>query len=73
RLIIYERAADHTFGVKWKRGFSYPIFGIHLYDVNQDGVDELVVVTMRGIHVLQPNLYFIRELVAGRLTQTPAS
>ncbi|KAJ1980933.1 hypothetical protein H4R35_000928 [Dimargaris xerosporica] len=72
KLIIYERAADHTFQIKWKRGFSYPIFGIHLHDVNQDGVDELVVVTMRGIHVLQPNLYFIRELVATRLNQTPA-
>ncbi|CAG8486028.1 16673_t:CDS:10 [Dentiscutata erythropus] len=42
----------------YKQGlsFSHPIYQIANLDLNQDGIEELIVATQYGIHILQPNL-----------------
>ncbi|CAG8733689.1 4894_t:CDS:10 [Cetraspora pellucida] len=50
---------DHnvlTFKLIWQRSFSHPIYQITNLDLNQDGIEELIVATQHGIHILQPNL-----------------
>ncbi|KAJ1925651.1 hypothetical protein IWQ60_004433 [Tieghemiomyces parasiticus] len=68
-LLIHERNRDGRWQVKWKKRFPYPIYGIFFWDINLDGADELVVLTMRGIHVLQPNFVYLREVIVARLKQ----
>ena len=41
----------------WKRSFSQPIAAMQYLDITGDGLQELVVVTVRGIHILQVSNY----------------
>ncbi|CAG8777706.1 28222_t:CDS:10, partial [Gigaspora margarita] len=59
-LLVYKQDIDHhnvlTFKLIWQRSFSHPIYQIANLDLNQDGIEELIVATQHGIHILQPNL-----------------
>ena len=37
----------------WQRGFSDPILSLHSTDITGDGLKEVIVLTLRGVHVLQ--------------------
>lgn len=39
----------------WSRSFSYPIINMSLLDMTGDGLDEIAVITTRGMHMLQCN------------------
>lgn len=39
--------------ILWKRQFAYPIYRIVHLDLNRDGLDELIVTTMYGVHIFQ--------------------
>ena len=41
------------FDLKWKREFSKPLLAIDCLDVMGDGMRELVVVSLTGVHILQ--------------------
>jgi hypothetical protein len=47
----------------WTQPFAYPISAIHCGDFNLDGADELVVNTLGGVHVLQPDVFRAAERV----------
>ena len=49
-------SSSGRYRVKWQRTFAHPLYSIDTGDFNQDGVDELVVNSLRGIHILQPDL-----------------
>ncbi|CAG8590519.1 13258_t:CDS:2 [Racocetra fulgida] len=59
-LLVYKQDIDDhnvlTFKLIWQRSFSHPIYQITNLDLNQDSVEELIVATQHGIHILQPNL-----------------
>jgi hypothetical protein len=40
----------------WQRTFAYPIYSINVGDFDDDGINELVITTLQGIHVLKPDL-----------------
>lgn len=40
----------------WCRELSHAVYAIHPFDLTNDGLDELVVRTLEGIHVLQEDL-----------------
>ena len=42
--------------LNWQRTFASPLYSIHVHDFDGDGVKELVVVTLQGVHVLKPDL-----------------
>ncbi|KAJ1968675.1 hypothetical protein IWQ62_001098 [Dispira parvispora] len=73
-LLIYGKGSDdQEYKVRWKHQFPFPIYAIYLHDVNLDGVEELVVVTMRGVHILQPNLAYLRAVILDKLARTRPS
>jgi len=56
KCLLVFRKTDGTYLKLWERKFAYPIFAIETGDFNQDGLDEIVVITLRGVHILQPDL-----------------
>lgn len=52
--IYNNQVADtQVYTVLWKRQFAYPIYRITHLDINLDGLDELIVSTMYGVHIFQ--------------------
>jgi len=53
-----ESAIDKSscFEMIWQREFAFPLYDIYVGDFNMDGLLELVIITMFGIHILQYNL-----------------
>eukprot|EP00511_Aplanochytrium_stocchinoi_P010342 CAMPEP_0204868728 /NCGR_PEP_ID=MMETSP1348-20121228/27682_1 /ASSEMBLY_ACC=CAM_ASM_000700 /TAXON_ID=215587 /ORGANISM="Aplanochytrium stocchinoi, Strain GSBS06" /LENGTH=433 /DNA_ID=CAMNT_0052021793 /DNA_START=61 /DNA_END=1362 /DNA_ORIENTATION=+ len=40
----------------WRRSFAHPLYSINTGDFNQDGANELIVNSLHGIHILQPDM-----------------
>ncbi|CAO3702604.1 unnamed protein product [Rhizopus stolonifer] len=56
QVLIYKQVAGtQIYNILWKRQFAYPIYRIVHLDLNRDGLDELIVTTMYGVHIFQPN------------------
>ncbi|CAJ0644500.1 16194_t:CDS:2, partial [Entrophospora sp. SA101] len=61
-LLIYKQEliddvnSFMRFKLLWKKSFAYPIYKIVGLDLNQDCINELIIVTQYGVHVLQPRL-----------------
>ncbi|OUM61747.1 hypothetical protein PIROE2DRAFT_12150 [Piromyces sp. E2] len=55
---INENLMDKSnyFEMIWQREFAFPLYDIYVGDFNMDGLLELVIITMFGIHILQYNL-----------------
>lgn len=51
---------------KWQKHVPHPVLGITTGDFNHDGIEEMVVITMFGVHVLRPDY----EEEAARLRNT---
>ncbi|KAJ1934303.1 hypothetical protein GGF37_006415, partial [Kickxella alabastrina] len=49
------------------RRFPAPAYSIFSVDINCDGANELVVVTLLGVHVMQPDLDAARRRLIGSL------
>uniref|UniRef100_A0A7S1BDG1 Uncharacterized protein n=1 Tax=Corethron hystrix TaxID=216773 RepID=A0A7S1BDG1_9STRA len=54
--------ASH-YRLSWTYQLSYPIHGIHIYDVNNDGFPKLVVVTKKSVHIFQSNVIKLAEMI----------
>lgn len=46
---------DGSAELVWRRSFSHPIHGLWYGDLTRDGLSELAVLSMGGIHILQVN------------------
>ncbi|KAI9307950.1 hypothetical protein BJ944DRAFT_261134 [Cunninghamella echinulata] len=58
QVLIYKQVAGtQDYNVLWRRQFAYPIYRMTHFDLNCDGLDELLVTTMYGVHVFQPNMW----------------
>lgn len=44
------------FQLMWRRSFASPLFAIEYLDLTNDGLKELAVASLSGLHVLQHNL-----------------
>ncbi|KAH3856907.1 hypothetical protein DPMN_099502 [Dreissena polymorpha] len=51
----------------WQRSFPYPVMGINCLDIMGDGMEDLVIVTLKGLHILQPDLGEVANVVLDRL------
>ncbi len=58
------KAKDYV--LDWQRSFAYPLYSVNVLDCDGDGLDELTVTSLRGVHVLKPDV----EFVAGELQNT---
>ncbi|XP_045148720.1 KICSTOR complex protein kaptin isoform X3 [Echinops telfairi] len=59
--------AEHEFRLLWQRSFSSPLLAMAHVDLTGDGLRELAVVSLKGVHILQHSLIQASELVLTRL------
>lgn len=45
--------AERGFRLLWQRGFSSPLLAMAHVDLTGDGLQELAVVSLKGVHILQ--------------------
>lgn len=45
--------AEHGFRLLWQRSFSSPLLAMAHVDLTGDGLQELAVVSLKGVHILQ--------------------
>ena len=37
----------------WKRGLAHPVLSVTMCDVTGDGLDEIIILSTAGVHILQ--------------------
>ncbi|KAI8986427.1 hypothetical protein BDB01DRAFT_785614 [Pilobolus umbonatus] len=74
QVLIYKQVAgSQVYTVLWRRQFAYPIYRITHLDLNRDGLDELIVTTMYGVHIFQPNMKKAKDRLLEVLQYVEAS
>lgn len=63
------KGGDGQFQLQWRRSFKSPLLSIIYLDLTGDGLRELAVLTLKGLHVLQHSLTCTADLVLERLSQ----
>ncbi|XP_004644442.1 KICSTOR complex protein kaptin [Octodon degus] len=58
---------ERGFRLLWQRSFSSPLLAMAHVDLTGDGLQELAVVSLKGVHILQHSLSQAAELVLTRL------
>uniref|UniRef100_A0A672FM16 Kaptin (actin binding protein) n=1 Tax=Salarias fasciatus TaxID=181472 RepID=A0A672FM16_SALFA len=59
--------SDSHFQLQWRRSFKSPVLSIIYLDLTGDGVRELAVLTLKGLHILQHSLTGTADLLLERL------
>jgi hypothetical protein len=44
---------EGQYQLDWQRSFSYPLLAMNRLDITHDGLDEVAVVSLKGLHILQ--------------------
>ncbi|XP_022060253.1 KICSTOR complex protein kaptin [Acanthochromis polyacanthus] len=60
---------EGQFQLQWRRSFKSPLLSIIYLDLTGDGLRELAVLTLKGLHILQHSLTSTAALVLQRLAQ----
>ncbi|XP_046908100.1 KICSTOR complex protein kaptin [Hypomesus transpacificus] len=63
------RGATGQFQLQWRRGFKSSLLSIIYLDLTGDGLKELAILTLKGLHILQHSLTSTADLVLQRLAQ----
>nr|KAG5688364.1 hypothetical protein BaRGS_032932 [Batillaria attramentaria] len=53
----------------WQRSFACPVMRLDCADMMGDGVENLIVLTLLGLHIMQPDLGEVSSLLISRLQQ----
>lgn len=61
--------ADGQFELQWRRSFKSPLLSVIYLDLTGDGLRELAVLTLKGLHILQHSLICTADLVLERLSR----
>ncbi|XP_061754048.1 KICSTOR complex protein kaptin isoform X1 [Nerophis ophidion] len=64
---------DGHFQFLWRRSFKSPLLSIIYLDLTGDGLRELAVLTLKGLHILQHSLTSTADLVVERLAKRVAA
>nr|XP_057943095.1 KICSTOR complex protein kaptin isoform X1 [Doryrhamphus excisus] len=64
---------DGHFQFLWRRSFKSPLLSIIYLDLTGDGLRELAVLTLKGLHILQHSLTSTADLVLERLAKRVAA
>jgi hypothetical protein len=59
-LLAYGQDSDQSWQLIWQKTFAAPVIGVRYADLTGDGVRELIVITTRGVQVLQHNLSMVK-------------
>lgn len=67
-LLVYKQVDEGMeWELEWSRSLPAPVLGVRWVDMTGDGLRELVVVTSRGVQVLQNQLDLVKEITLDRL------
>lgn len=67
-LLCYKYCGlEAGFRLLWQRSFPSPLLAMAHVDLTGDGLQELAVVSLKGVHILQHSLIQASELVLTRL------
>ncbi|XP_076464427.1 KICSTOR complex protein kaptin-like [Babylonia areolata] len=66
---VLRTVPEPHYRLQWRRSFPCPIMALGGGDMMGDGVENLVVLTSSGIHILQPNIHKLMDLVTHRLKE----
>jgi len=67
-LLVYKQVESGTdWELEWSRSLPAPVLGVRWVDMTGDGLRELVVITSRGVQVLQNQLDMVKEVTLDRL------
>uniref|UniRef100_A0A8D3CZZ5 Kaptin n=1 Tax=Scophthalmus maximus TaxID=52904 RepID=A0A8D3CZZ5_SCOMX len=64
----FHPAGCGQFQLQWRRSFKSPLLSIIYLDLTGDGLRELAVLTVKGLHILQHSLTCTADLVLERLS-----
>lgn len=65
--LLSDYTESPSYRLKWTKRFSDPVMGLTCEDMMRDGMLDLVVLTLKGLHILQPDLNEVAELLLERL------
>jgi len=54
-LLVYSYIED-KYELVLEISFPYPIYSIKCFDINSDGCVEVVILTMKSLHILRPTV-----------------
>ncbi|KAK7103768.1 KICSTOR complex protein kaptin-like [Littorina saxatilis] len=57
----------------WQHSFPCPLMGLDSAEMMGDGIENLVVLTTHGLHVMQPDMNEVAQLIENRMLQMVAS
>ncbi len=64
KLLVYKCSIDKSsspcFKLVWQRSFAHPLHCVWYGDITHDGLSELVVLSMGGVHILQVSVAKLR-------------
>uniref|UniRef100_T1J5Z3 Kaptin n=1 Tax=Strigamia maritima TaxID=126957 RepID=T1J5Z3_STRMM len=64
-----EFCLEPEYYLKWQKSFAYPLHSIKYIDITNDGMNELIVLSLKGMHILQHPSEEVAKVCAGRLAQ----
>lgn len=67
---LQSQSSNIDFQLVWRRSFANPLFSIEYLDLTNDGLKEIAVASLSGLHVLQHNLDKAAEQCLSTLQQT---
>ncbi|XP_048840081.1 KICSTOR complex protein kaptin [Brienomyrus brachyistius] len=59
----FQRSDSRQVHLMWKRSFKSPLLSITYLDLTGDGLRELAILTLKGLHILQHSLTWSANLV----------
>lgn len=65
----FHSAGGGHFQLHWRRSFKSPLLSTIYLDLTGDGLKELAVLTLKGLHILQHSLTSTADLVLERLAR----
>ncbi|ESO86527.1 hypothetical protein LOTGIDRAFT_129002 [Lottia gigantea] len=66
-VVDKSRSKKGSYELLWTRSFAFPVTGLDSLDIMGDGMKDLCVVTLKGLHILQPDLPEVAEVCLERL------
>jgi len=68
QLLVYRQSTQlHQWELEWSKSLPAPVLGVRWVDMTGDGLRELVVVTSKGVQVLQNQLDMVKDVTLDRL------
>ncbi|KAJ3636757.1 hypothetical protein MTP99_000270 [Tenebrio molitor] len=68
-IMLYKRDPDKGWCLEELKMFSSPIISMKYVDLLEDGVNELVVLSMKGVHFLQHDFLHVDKVLSDKIKQ----